>query len=641
MHVRLFLSGLVSCLGLLVSLSALSQTIPFMPRPVTAMDCAVQPPPPTANLEAVSCFMPRPNTEVWSINHPNVRQAETAYPPIKFVLGDVVSFAAGGCAQTGGSGYTWKRYVNPMTLTRGADSKYYASAYIPGVIDPTAFRDLLRGQPVTITTDPGPEGYLRLRYKDDGYGDNGYWGKGNWWGNDNGLLEQCREMPDAWVVVVIQHGCAQGPSSTCIFDAPVDLVSKISDDNGFMQNPTFGWELLTGMKAPAWQLCGLNYKSVGMPEDDLSLCTRQQVSKDTSSKCPAPLGATGTYGRIEGHVNWAPAVPAISYSGFLSWGGHTQPDDDYTLNLSDNAQSMFIQNNHLEIEFDSEETIDNFSTTWWNDFHSAVDNGKGTAFIGAYEKRAIVIGLPGMDCEHHCNTEIHPVWAMAINVKDDPNEDVWSFFVRNWGNEGYCGTNDHQLTGVPSITFRLPRPNATSVTILSQEFEMNLNFALPTIGMAPGGGAALINFPLPDPSQHPSYDGLIRLKWTSSVPSASGRFLGKRDVTDEEKTTTETRLNDLIEYMTPNQRAIYARASQTERPPVRRVRVPVREVDRAQSERARPRVISLPDPSLDRRRNLKLQAIRQALGDELPPEWRVNPPSRCAPKLTDQRTWCE
>ena len=49
--------------------------------------------------------------------------------------------------------------------------------------------------------------------------------------------------------------------------------------------------------------------------------------------------------------------------------------------------------------------------------------------------------------------------------QDDPNDDTWSFFVRNWGNEGFCSTNDHRVS-TRQMTVRLPRLGAVDVQLL-------------------------------------------------------------------------------------------------------------------------------------------------------------------------------
>src|SRR5437667_362154 len=103
------------------------EVLAFMKPPTGATACVESLPPPTQLqsdfpdrrelVDFVSCYKPRPNTEVWSINRPNVRQPEVAYPSITFKKGDLVSIAAGGCAQRGGAGLTWYRYVNPHGYT--------------------------------------------------------------------------------------------------------------------------------------------------------------------------------------------------------------------------------------------------------------------------------------------------------------------------------------------------------------------------------------------------------------------------------------------------------------------------------------------------------------------------------------------
>src|SRR5580698_2244732 len=68
---------------------------------------------------------------VWRITQPDVKQASTNYPQIKFLPGDSVSIDAGGCGQTGGSGKTWNLYVNPSGPN--ADRLYHGKIWIPGI----------------------------------------------------------------------------------------------------------------------------------------------------------------------------------------------------------------------------------------------------------------------------------------------------------------------------------------------------------------------------------------------------------------------------------------------------------------------------------------------------------------------------
>jgi hypothetical protein len=128
-----------------------------------------------------------PNTDTWRIDEPNVKQHVTPYPQIKFQPGDKVTIQAGGCVQTGGSGNTWKRYVNPSGPN--ADRLYHGLIWIPGLIGGRAATGVppdpkrivaYTGPNQSITVPSGLDNaqlYLRLGYEDDGYGDNGYYSR--------------------------------------------------------------------------------------------------------------------------------------------------------------------------------------------------------------------------------------------------------------------------------------------------------------------------------------------------------------------------------------------------------------------------------------------------------------------------------
>lgn len=499
-----------------------ADALPFLqqrPPGFTACDGPDQPG--TSGDESVTCYKPRANTEVWAISRPNVKQKETTYGNIQFRSGDLVHVMAGGCVQTGGGGLTWKRYVNPMDRVKGDDDTYYGLVMIPGAFPKGRIRDAVRASPLAVLQDPGSDRSLRLGYADDDYGDNGYWG------HDWGWWEQCRDSSDAFVVIAIQHGCASAPQSAdCSRLAPLDLMADSLDPNGFAENPQWGWQRLTGTRTPAWQLCGLNPKSGGMPEDDLGLCTRQLIEKDTYWACARDQ----TSGRIEGHANWADSP--VTYHGTLFWDDHGGGDDDYTLNLTRDDQSLFTFDHWLQIEFDSDETVDRFTSPWWSKFHGLVDQEDqqkgslgpvrhfaGDAFGGKAE--AIVIGQLGLDCVHACDPEIHPVWAIAIHVKPARKDDLWAFFVRNWGDEGFCGRGDHRL-GAQTLTFRLPFPGASHVEQTGDtKIDATAAISPVTVVTAPEGGAALVTFTLPDSSQHVIIGGDLHLNWTSTLSASA------------------------------------------------------------------------------------------------------------------------
>ena len=148
---------------------------------------------------------------VWRIEAPNVKQKETDYPEVVFHPGDTVSIDAGGCVQTGGSGLTWKRYVNPSGPNSG--HLYHGLVGIPGVTNGLVrIQDFGLNTVHQIPASVSPANFhLQLGYEDDGYGDNGYYK------HDNGTGDQCKNIFDAFVIVSIGHGGA-APVSASSFE---------------------------------------------------------------------------------------------------------------------------------------------------------------------------------------------------------------------------------------------------------------------------------------------------------------------------------------------------------------------------------------------------------------------------------------
>lgn len=110
-----------------------------------------------------------------TINKPVVTQHEYE-TTVVFAPGDNVEGKADGCVQTGGSGDTWKRYVNP---TGGdADHLYHGLIRIPtGTKDSALVKvNTVIGSQLRVTGVGVPESQLvlHLGYEDDDYSDNGY-----------------------------------------------------------------------------------------------------------------------------------------------------------------------------------------------------------------------------------------------------------------------------------------------------------------------------------------------------------------------------------------------------------------------------------------------------------------------------------
>jgi hypothetical protein len=231
---------------------------------------------------------------------------------------------------------------------------------------------------------------------------------------------------------------------------------------------------------------------------------------------------------LRGHVNWGLAT----YTGPIRWGERTDDflDHEYCLELRPPRQRGLTMANGgtLHIEFDLRETINRFNTPWWADWRDRVDaldafddDQRRQAVHDLVDDRdAIVIGLMGLDCEHDCQTELHPVYGIAIHARDDPANDVWAVFARNWGNEGLCSRFDHPVE-VQSLTFRIPwRPNAASVKIAEgrgedaqtkfcQSFDGQIE---PRVTAATNVGADL-TLALKDSAAHPRVAGELHLTW--------------------------------------------------------------------------------------------------------------------------------
>jgi hypothetical protein len=143
-------------------------------------------------------------SETWRIDRPNVKRPSSDYPQIHFRPRDRVRLAAGGCVQTGGTGQTWKRYVNPSGPN--TPRLYYGRFYTPAICGTgplVRLRDVV-GRWISVPDDKAADCAgglmnLRLGYVDDNYDDNGYWE------HDDGTENQCQGVGPAWVTVEIQH----------------------------------------------------------------------------------------------------------------------------------------------------------------------------------------------------------------------------------------------------------------------------------------------------------------------------------------------------------------------------------------------------------------------------------------------------
>jgi hypothetical protein len=462
---------------------------------------------------------------------PVVTQPLFDYKSIVLIPGDQVGIEAAGCVQTGGAGSTWKRYVNPS----GPNSSrlYFGSLEIPGAIANTRF-STLQGQ--TIKFEGGTPTTLVLHYTDDNYGDNGYYS------HDNGTQNQCAGPTGgpAHVTLTITHAVTPPPPPPpvpCIAfppsSLPWDLAAAFSpdaasDDNCLPLNPRWLWQRPNVANVPAF---GRNQAT-------------QITGTDNSATCAAKSG-----GR-DGHVNWID----VTYTGKLQWEGHDRHypfgDDDYNVLLLRPTipGTIFMaggtEANPVSIkgEFDSDETIDHFDrSSWWRRFHAAVDldgfntSGIGTRAGGLIDGHdAVMTGLMSLDTFHSDNkSEIHPVHALAIRRTAVPNpaDDEWAIFVRNFGNQGYCGNGQHYVSRT-SISIRIPRPPglpASALAIPDLRAGRFFKHNAPNLGRqfdwqvrSIPEGDAVVTFFLNTPTQKSFMFGVLSLSWSEPGARRAG-----------------------------------------------------------------------------------------------------------------------
>jgi len=274
--------------------------------------------------------------------------------------------------------------------------------------------------------------------------------------------------------------------------APFDIVSNRNpnpplaafEPNGLPLDPVWGAQASDrfGRQRPRPSMCGYDVSQDdprNWPPDDVdhvapdlwdAPCTSQPTQQVTHYTCPWHSSNTGA-----GHANWT----AASYDGALTWidwsGDGVFADDDYTLRIYRPDQAALTSfSDQMGIEFNQDEVLDGPTTSWWQALRDDAQEGydrehngqlKDVAYTAAHNaidgRRAIVVGLLGVDNVEGDITEMHPAWAMAIHEQlpqdTGATHDTWAFFARNFGNEGYCGPEQLQFPNQDMKLF-LPAP---------------------------------------------------------------------------------------------------------------------------------------------------------------------------------------
>jgi len=361
--------------------------------------------------------------------------------------------------------------------------------------------------------------------------------------------------------------CKPKPGDAVRFDFNMDFVGG-TDANGLPLNPQWRFERDHPGELPTTASCHEFSKvvqagagSVWVP--DLADCTNQtdlsmidQPQGFTRAICNAGAGDN-----IAGHVNWFPVTLDGGKIAFET-SNDNNIDNDYTASFS--FSNLGVNNNHsIHLEFNAFETVENFQTRSWVDFRSSVKTFFSDLFklaqllanpffhdtaavrraqealadeMAAVRQRfdgdTIVTGMFGLDCEHGCKSELHPLYAMATrrdNFENSAEDESWLMFARNVGTEGFCSSKQWAAP-FESYTFHLPwREGMTSVEVIGgpqgTQFAGTpgtkgpfVSIVAPNPSVPPPDRKAgvYVQFTLAPAEQKPLIEGTLHLRWTGT-----------------------------------------------------------------------------------------------------------------------------
>ena len=294
-----------------------------------------------------------------------------------------------------------------------------------------------------------------------------------------------------------------------------DVAASTFDPNPYPLNPRWGKQVEQNVLPNPSQSCPLESDSDN-PDD----WTSSPQYPNCMSDPPSFNGGI----RCGPHVNLMP----VTYEGTAIWDDHSSSllDDDYTLNLLRDDQALYsTAESEIHVEFNSDETVDNWDDThtWWDNFHhNAVDVDKAHASAMLNGHFVKVIGLLNLDTLHRGKTELHPAYAVFVDVGGtDVRQTSWAFFVRNWGDQGFCGSDDQPLFFRPQ-QIRVQIPNAVSLTSSNvwEGAQNDDNLQPMGVSIQPNGDGMLLTFTLLQPSKQSWFVG--DLTFAAREPSNTG-----------------------------------------------------------------------------------------------------------------------
>jgi hypothetical protein len=291
----------------------------------------------------------------------------------------------------------------------------------------------------------------------------------------------------------------------CSSGKPFDLESRRHDDNGLLLNPIWHYQLESHLLDPTAVCHHLGDSGSPFPDCSTQMTYWQNVNwGGPAAACGSDWGLGDghfaffpvTYtGHIKGHScgsdgdvcfdfvpNSVALMPDVSFQVF------SHSDEKVVVPGVHGSTPVRARQWHLEMN--SNATTDRAGSDFWkhydkiyNDHPFTIDASPATCpktsapnsgacqagatcnppmfddddktYIGnvcvrpaeqgsVINREAIVTGLADWDCMHNCDEELHPIYVLAIHMKDDPDDDVWAILLNNAGEQGSCG---HRVIG--------------------------------------------------------------------------------------------------------------------------------------------------------------------------------------------------
>ncbi len=225
----------------------------------------------------------------------------------------------------------------------------------------------------------------------------------------------------------VDFGVVPPPLPPPAIDFPMNVESDALDPNGLPLDPLWRMQRLGAQNRGNRLLCGVlhvsdgHFTNLGDPE-----CTNQAIytnlvgdlSVGTPPLPPGPplcedfqcLCQDERAQGLNGHANWPTRVTVQGLVDFDEWDRGFGHDFDFNIMINPPNQGLLtVGHSKIKIEFNSDETIQQYNGPGWLDYYDNQHIVDGHA--------GIVTGVFGLDGVHAPEgPEIHPGLALSINL---------------------------------------------------------------------------------------------------------------------------------------------------------------------------------------------------------------------------------